>query len=218
MAWLTDRQSVRITTTSPTPSNDPLEGTLFTACPITNLVAINTKPNLNPSDAKQAQSGDYRIIPVSRIQNFQILSLSSSSSSSSPSQSTPPIDNGNGNGNGSPSFTDAVPPVQALDIRALKNREMAAIGKALEGEARRGKGVSQEAQDLFDAFSRTMPARWDGTSIIVADAVSIASPYRVDDCRPLVAGDMAALNRVRKVVSFLFPPLFAIFQLSSIKC
>lgn len=182
------KRSIRITTTSPPASNASLEGTLFTACPITNLVAINTKPTPNPSDAKQAQSGDYHIVPVSRIQNFQILSLSSSSSS--------PTDHA------SPSFTDAVPPVQALDIRALKNREIAAIGKAMESEARRGKGVSEEAQKLFDAFSRTMPARWDGTSIIVADAVTIASPYRVDDCRPLVAGDMAALNRVRKVVSF----------------
>lgn len=81
----------------------------------------------------------------------------------------------------------------------------------MESEARRGKGVSEEAQKLFDAFSRTMPARWDGTSIIVADAVTIASPYRVDDCRPLVAGDMAALNRVRKVVSFFFSLLLLLF-------
>ena len=99
-----------------------------------------------------------------------------------------------------PSFTDAVPQVQALDIRALKAREANAVAKALEGEAKRGKGVTQEAQDLFDAFNRTMPARWDGTSIVVADAVTIAAPYGVDDCQPLVAGDMAALNRVRKVV------------------
>lgn len=184
--------SVRITTNSPTPSpaSTSLEGTLFTACPITNLVAINTKPNLSPSDAKQAQAGDYHIIPVSRIQNFQIISLPSASSN---------------NSENSPSFADAVPPVQALDIRALKNREATAIGKVLEGEARRGKGVTQEAQDLFDAFSRTMPAHWDKTSIVVADAVTIAAPYRVDDCRPLVAGDTAALNRVRKVVRiFLF--------------
>lgn len=184
--------SVRITTNSPTPSpaSTSLEGTLFTACPITNLVAINTKPNLSPSDAKQAQAGDYHIIPVSQIQNFQIISLPSASSN---------------NSENSPSFADAVPPVQALDIRALKNREATAIGKVLEGEARRGKGVTQEAQDLFDAFSRTMPAHWDKTSIVVADAVTIAAPYRVDDCRPLVAGDTAALNRVRKVVRiFLF--------------
>ena len=187
-----DMNSVRITTNSPTPSpaSTSLEGTLFTACPITNLVAINTKPNLSPSDAKQAQAGDYHIIPVSRIQNFQIISLPSASSNNSENP---------------PSFADAVPPVQALDIRALKNREATAIGKVLEGEARRGKGVTQEAQDLFDAFSRTMPTHWDKTSIIVADAVTIAAPYRVDDCRPLVAGDTAALNRVRKVVRiFLF--------------
>jgi len=46
-----------------------------------------------------------------------------------------------------------------------------------------------------------MPARWDGSNIIVADAVTIGSPYRSDDCRPLVDGDTAALARVRKVVS-----------------
>lgn len=60
--------------------------------------------------------------------------------------------------------------------------------------------MTREAQELFDAFSRTMPARWDGASIIVADAVVIAKPYRVDDCHSLVASDSAALTRVRKVV------------------
>lgn len=171
---LTDKllpsNSVRIGTAAP--ANTTFEGTLFTACPITNLVAINTKPSPNTTDAKQSQAGDYHIVPVSRIQSFQLLSLP----------------NANAPDNNIPSFTDAVPPVQALDIRALKTREAHAVGKAMEGEARRGKGVTQEAQDLFDAFSRTMPARWDGTSIIVADAVTIPAPYRVDDCRPLVAG------------------------------
>ncbi|KAB8234936.1 anticodon-binding domain-containing protein [Aspergillus alliaceus] len=165
---------VRITTA---PVSSTIEGTLFTACPITNLVAVNTA-----ADNKQT-AGDYRIIPVSRIQSFQLLSLAPSSH----------------NADG-PSFTDAVPPVHALDIRALKAREANAVGKLHESEARRGKGVTREAQDLFDAFSRTMPTRWDGTSIIVADAVAIAAPYRVDDCRPLVAGDTAALARVRKVL------------------
>lgn len=45
-----------------------------------------------------------------------------------------------------------------------------------------------------------MPARWDNTSIVVADAVVISKPYLVDNCRPLIAGDVAALARVRKVV------------------
>lgn len=82
----------------------------------------------------------------------------------------------------------------------MKARETSAIAKLQEAEARRGKGVTREAQDIFDAFSRTMPARWDGTSIVVADAVVIAKPYRVDDCRALIANDSAALTRVRKVV------------------
>lgn len=86
------------------------------------------------------------------------------------------------------------------------------MGKAQENEAKRGKGVTQEAQDVFDAFSRTMPTRWDGSNIIVADAVSITAPYRVDDCRPLVAGDVAALNHVRKVVCSLLAILWSIFS------
>jgi hypothetical protein len=90
--------------------------------------------------------------------------------------------------------------VHALDIRALRAREASAVAKLQESEARRGKGVTREAQEIFDAFSRTMPARWDGPNIVVADAVIIAPPYHVDDCRSIVAGDTAALTRVRKVV------------------
>ena len=172
--------SVRITTAAPATST--IEGMLFTACPITNLVAINTSPSPLSGDTKQAQSGDYHVIPISRIQNFQLLALPSNSSES-------------------PSFTDALPPIQALDARALKQREAKAVGEALDREARRGKGVTREAQDIFDAFSRTMPAHWHGQKIVVADAVTISPPYRVDDCRPLVEGDTAALARVRKVVS-----------------
>ncbi|KAJ5221265.1 uncharacterized protein N7469_010152 [Penicillium citrinum] len=170
---------VRIVTNAPTSST--YEGTLFTACPITNLVAINTNPAPSTADPKQAQNGDYHVIPVSRIQSFQLLALASNSSDS-------------------PSFTDAQPPIQPLDARALKSREIKAVGEAIDREARRGKGVTREAQDIFDAFSRTMPARWDGSNIIVADAVTIGSPYRSDDCRPLVEGDTAALARVRKVL------------------
>lgn len=182
--------SVRITTAAPNAST--FEGALFTVCPITNLVAINTSPSAPTADAKQAQSGDYHVIPVSRIQSFQLLALPSSNSSDAPS------------------FTDAQPSIQALDIRALKAREAKAIGEAMDREARRGKGVTREAQDLFDAFSRTMPAHWNGPHIVVADAVSISPPYRVDDCRPLVAGNEAALARVRKVVSQHFLWIFEI--------
>ncbi|OXV06155.1 hypothetical protein Egran_06077 [Elaphomyces granulatus] len=173
---------IRLTTAPPTSST--LEGTLFTACPITNLVAINTSPQnpVNATNGNQTQPGDYHIIPISRIHSFQLVALPPSASTTD-----------------GVSFTDAYPPVYPLDIRALKARESSTVAKIQEREARRGKGVTREAQDLFDAFSRTMPARWDGTSIVVADAVVIAKPYHVNDCRALVPGD-SALVRVRKVL------------------
>jgi hypothetical protein len=147
------------------------------------LVAINTS-NHSASPTGGNQPGDYHIIPISRIQSFQVISLE---------PSTPD----------GRSFTNAGPALHALDIRALKAREASAVAKLQETETRRGKGVTREAQEIFDAFSRTMPARWDGASIVVADAVVIAKPYRVDDCRSLIAGDSAALTRVRKVVRIL---------------
>lgn len=164
---------VRITTAAPNTST--IEGTLFTACPITNLLAINTSNQTSPNPTNSSQPGDYHIIPVSRIHSFQVIS--------------PTLPN-----------VDVSSPLQALDTRALKAREANAVAKLQEAESKRGKGVTREAQDIFDAFSRTMPARWDGTSIVVADAVVISKPYRVDDCRSLVASDSPALTRVRKVL------------------
>jgi hypothetical protein len=99
---------------------------------------------------------------------------------------------------------------QVLDIHAIRDRVEAAAAQLREREQRRGKGVTKEAQDLFDAFSRVLPARWDGTSIIVADAVIISEPYRVENCQALTVEDggvsaSSTLRRVRKVVSsYLF--------------
>lgn len=194
------RHSIRVNTTSPTSTTH--EGTLFAACPITNLIAINTSPPpptpMTSGTPALSHPGDYHIIPISRIHNFQLLSLPPHSASSSPTEQTP-------------SFANAYPSIYPLDIRALKNREAAAVSKLHEREQRRGKGVSKEAQDLFDAFSRTMPARWDGTSIVVADTVIISKPYHIDNCRSLSpdnGGVSPALTRVRKVVSGIINHLF----------
>ncbi|PGH14279.1 hypothetical protein AJ79_03101 [Helicocarpus griseus UAMH5409] len=181
---------IRVTTIAPVSVTH--EGTLFTACPITNLIAINTSPApptpMTSGTPALAHPGDYHIIPVSSIQSFELLSLPPKSASSNAAEQVP-------------SFSNAYPSIYPLDIRALKNREAAAIAKLHEREQRRGKGVSKEAQDLFDAFSRTMPARWQGTSIVVADTVVINKPYHVDNCRSLSPDDGgAALMRVRKVL------------------
>lgn len=111
--------SIKLTTTAPNP--ETYEGTLFTACPVLNLVAINTRSNA------ASDSGDYHIIPVSRVQNFQITSLASQQQPS------------------------ALPPV---DTKRLKDRETARIAQLKDQAADRGKGVSKEAQAIYDALKR----------------------------------------------------------------
>ena len=58
-----------------------------------------------------------------------------------------------------------------------------------------GEGVSNEAQDLFDALSKTLPCRWvtaeDGgaCSIVVMDEVVIKEPYTSNDCNSIGASE-----------------------------
>lgn len=62
-----------------------------------------------------------------------------------------------------------------------------------------GVGVTQEAQDIFDALARTLPCRWDGKTIVVMDEVHIAPPY--NDCVGIQGGDPRAVERVSKVLA-----------------
>lgn len=62
-----------------------------------------------------------------------------------------------------------------------------------------GVGVSQEAQDIFDALARTLPCRWAGQNIVVLDEVSIAPPYK--ECVGQAGGDPRAVERVGKVLA-----------------
>lgn len=112
------------------------EGTIFTACIVTNILALTTaQATANNSLA------DYKIIPISRIQSFQLLSPPPAGEQSPSSVSA--------------AFEYARPQIGRVDIKALQDREAAAIRKAREKDALRGKGVSKEGQDIFDALFRT---------------------------------------------------------------
>ena len=134
--------SVRLTTVL----QSAFEGTIFTADPLTNLIAITTtSPPPTPASSSQTPlPGDYRVIPISKLQSFQLLALapdSSASTTTSPSQ-----DAGN---------VDASSALKRIDWNALKARERAAVEKELKKKHSRGPGVGKEAQDIFDALSRT---------------------------------------------------------------
>ena len=77
------------------------------------------------------------------------------------------------------------------------------IDSLLKAQARIGKGVSQEGQEIFDGINRTLACRWEGKTIVVIEAVAIHEPYRPEDCRaPNGKGvGFQMLGRVRKVVS-----------------
>jgi hypothetical protein len=115
-------------------SNHTVEGTLFTADPILNLIAVNTAPV--SSSSATSQPGNYHIIPVSQIQNFQLLSTGAEEERA-------------------PGFDAAVPSISRVDLDALRAREEAAIRKMRDFDATRGKGVTKEAQEIFDWFART---------------------------------------------------------------
>lgn len=207
-----------------------LEGSIFAVCHMTNIVAIDTaSPNSSEASADKANAGqalaqpaNIHFVPVSKIRSFELLSLTDSQQQQSPQQqlqssqsrtATPVQSSSTPSGASSKNagFANAVPAIYPLDMRALNARAANAIAEAQEQERRRGKGVTKEAQDIFDAFSRTMPARWDGPNIIVADQVLITQPYRPETCKPYGPNaDMnsAAIIRVRKVVCFgLVSPL-----------
>jgi hypothetical protein len=159
---------IRLTTNIPTQLT--LEGTLFTVCPLTNLIAFATATTPSPT---------HHIISISTIQKFELLSAPASNPKT---------------------FTTAQPPLSPIPTALLLSRANAAVARLQEAAARKNKSVTKEAQEIFDALTRTLPTRWDGTSIVVMDAVVISSPYRVEDCKAVAGQQASALARVKKVL------------------
>lgn len=51
-------------------------------------------------------------------------------------------------------FATAQPAIGPVDIKRLKQREEERVRQLKEEEANKGKGVSKEAQAIFDSFKR----------------------------------------------------------------
>jgi hypothetical protein len=83
----------------------------------------------------------------------------------------------------------------------MQARLAATLATLRAEDARIGKNVTREAQDIFDALERTLPTRWDGVNIIVSDAVMIVPPYRSEDCKAGTGAATQSLGRVKIVVS-----------------
>lgn len=84
-----------------------------------------------------------------------------------------------------------------LDLNTLHSKELSAIRQAEIDSERIGVGVTPEAQNIFDALSKTLPVRWDKTVIVVMNEVRVSSPYTSER---VTGGTPAANERVRKVL------------------
>eukprot|EP00928_Gymnodinium_smaydae_P064647 TRINITY_DN47927_c0_g1_i1.p1 TRINITY_DN47927_c0_g1~~TRINITY_DN47927_c0_g1_i1.p1 ORF type:complete len:183 (+),score=29.03 TRINITY_DN47927_c0_g1_i1:88-636(+) len=84
-----------------------------------------------------------------------------------------------------------------VDLRHLEARSTKLEEEAQENARRYGVGVTEQAQEVFDALAKTMDAQWDGEDIKVY-GVRISKPY--DPARSISGGDEQAQERVRKVL------------------
>jgi len=159
---------VRLTTAAP--HSQTYEGSLYTADPVLNIVAINTR-------SSTSTIGDYHIVPVSRIQNFQLLSLAGQT--------------------GDGSLPTAQPAIGHIDTKHLKQREEKRIRELKEKEQDRGKGVSKEGQAIFDALKRiNVQVRWHNAEIVANDQVIICPPYGPEYCRGKQPDAVARIKRI----------------------
>jgi hypothetical protein len=103
-----------------------------------NAIAINTAPAPpNPSASLSSQPGDYHIIPFAHILSFELVGLGERAPDSGPG------------------FEGALPAISKVDIDAMKAREETTIREMKRKDAQKGKGVTKEAQDIFDFIART---------------------------------------------------------------
>ncbi|KAI8142079.1 anticodon-binding domain-containing protein [Fennellomyces sp. T-0311] len=90
-------------------------------------------------------------------------------------------------------------PINYVHVDRLEQRESSGVKNMRQRVAKMGVGVTKEAQDIFDALSKTLPCRWSNDTIVVLDEVLIEPPYGIDNCKAN-ASSAASLARVKKVL------------------
>ena len=164
------------------PAQTHVEGIIYVTDPITNILVLNTSAQAQTSGINStsliAPAGSYRLIPISQITSFQILSLGPQTSNENTKSTAPVI----------------------LDTAALNSRLQRSIHTAQQAQARQGpKGTTAVDQAVFDALSRQYQTRWQGTAIIINDQFIIDKPYDGTNVK-LMASATGDLERMKKII------------------
>ncbi|RHZ87990.1 hypothetical protein Glove_26g177 [Diversispora epigaea] len=105
----------------------------------------------------------------------------------------------NGQSTNNSIFSTIYPSVGYVQMDRLHSKELLSVKDTQAALARIGVGVTQEAQEIFDALSKTLPCRWHKESIVVLDEVIISSPYDIENCKAN-SSSSGSLARVKKVL------------------
>ncbi|KAJ1819882.1 hypothetical protein LPJ56_003558, partial [Coemansia sp. RSA 2599] len=173
-------------------NNATIEGSVFTYDVYSGVVALvsdssisndtggpateqqqrgNDSPSVGGGTAKQ-QTARVHLIKAANIKDLQVTAKSG---------------------------TLALPEIRPVATAAIEARKKRTLEQARERASRIGVGVTDVAQSIFEALSRTLPCRWDQSKIVVLDEVVIESPYSVDSCREISQAPVT-LQRVKKVL------------------
>lgn len=95
--------------------------------------------------------------------------------------------------------SDHEPKLEPVDPAVLEQRYKDAVARMQKRVAQIGRGVSGEAQHIFDNLSKTLDCQWVNKTTIRVNqlGVKIAPPYRPENCR---GNDKKALARVKMMV------------------
>ncbi|KAL0023310.1 hypothetical protein WJX77_005660 [Trebouxia sp. C0004] len=94
-----------------------------------------------------------------------------------------------------------VAPLPTVNAQRCKDREAKALQAAQAEAAKTGVGVSNEAQQVFDALSKTMPCHWKQQNIVILNEVELSPPYGLDNCSTEHSHNVTTLERVKKVLT-----------------
>ncbi|KAK4054760.1 hypothetical protein OIV83_000684 [Microbotryomycetes sp. JL201] len=154
------------------------DGTLYTFDARSSLIVLCSPATSTKTTSVRPDASNFRIINTRHVKTIKVLSTTRNRST------VPDVD-----------VTKLpMPTVAELNARADKAVQQDVIRRSKIGP----EGVSRQAQQLFDALSKTLPVRWHGKSFVVMDSVMVEEPYRAQDVK---GGKDAAqyVERVRKV-------------------